>query len=159
MQLLKDSLKESKGVEKGKKFELFFENFMSQQEGFVFIDKHCRSEVGEIDYFYRTELRNHPLWRKYNYLFIEAKNWEKKISSNEIDHFIILLKAKTVFPCCGIYLTTSPLSPQAKTAMRDARMVNGMMIVAIASHDLPRMIEEGFKNFLERKCDEILAKS
>lgn len=113
-ELLKDALKESNGVKKGKKFELFFENFMAQQKGFIFIDKHCRSKVGEIDYFYRTELRNHPLWKKYNYLFIEAKNWEQKIGSPEVNHFITLLKAKTVFPCCGIYLTTSLLSPHQR---------------------------------------------
>jgi hypothetical protein len=147
------------GVKKGKTFELFFENFMAQQKGFVFIDKHCRSKVGEIDYFYRTELRNHPLWERYNYLFIEAKNWEQKIGSPEVNHFITLLKAKTVFPCCGIYLTTSLLSPQAEIAIRDARMVSGMMIILITSRDLPEMIDEGFKGFLERKCDMMLAKA
>lgn len=72
-ELLKDAISEPTGVKKGEKFEYFFENFMNQQQGFVYIDKHCRSEVGEIDYFYRTELSDNPLWEKYIIYLLNAR--------------------------------------------------------------------------------------
>ena len=59
--ILQDAIDEKSRVSKGKKFELFFENLMNQQPGFIYINKHCRSKVGEIDYFYRTEFNDHPL--------------------------------------------------------------------------------------------------
>ena len=157
--LLKDAIEEPNGVEKGKKFELFFENFMAQRRGFVFLHRHCRSEVGEIDYFYRNELKGHPLWEKYPYLFIECKNWKETISSEKMNHFIILMEAKTIFPCCGIYITTDSFSPQALTTMRDARMKKGMFIIPIDSKGLSEAIEKGFKAFVQEKCDKILAKA
>lgn len=158
-ELLNETLNEPNRIKKGKKFELFFESFMARQKGFTFLRKHCRSKVGEIDYFCRTEICDHPLWEKYRYLFVECKNWKEKIGSPEADHFVILMRAKTVFPCCGIYLTTSSLSPQARTTFRDARMANGIMIIPIIGKDIQTMIDEGFRHFLERRCDMLLATS
>lgn len=157
--LLKDAIEEPNGVNKGKKFELFFENFMAQQQGFVFLHRHCRSEVGEIDYFYRSEHRDHPLFEKYPYVFIECKNWSEPISSEKMDHFIRLMQAKTILSCCGIYITTSYFSPETLTTMRDARIKEGYMIIPIENRDLPEMIEKGFKAFIQEKCDKILAKA
>ena len=157
--LLKDAIEEPKGVTKGKKFEFFFENFMAQQPRFIYIDKHCRSKVGEIDYFYRTELRDHPLWEKYPYLFIECKNWKEAISSEKMDHFVRLVKVKNVLLCCGIYITTSSFSPEALTTMRDARNVDKVMIIPIDKKDLPNLIDRGFKVFVQEKCDKVLAKA
>ena len=157
--LLKDAVKERNVVEKGKKFELFFESLMAQQEGFVFLRKHCRSEVGEIDYFYRTELADHPLWRKYPYLFVECKNWKDKIGSEQMNHFVGLLKPKNIFLCCGIYITSTFLSPAALKAMTFARNVDKVTIIPIDKNDLPRLIDKGFKVFVQEKCDEILARA
>jgi Holliday junction resolvase-like predicted endonuclease len=156
---LKDTIEEKNVIEKGEKFERFFENFMEQQEGFIFIDKHCRSKVGEIDYFYRNELESHPIWRQYDYLFVECKNWQDKIGSEEMDHFIRLLEAKTTFKCCGIYLTTSSFSPEALTTVRDARMKQGLLIIPFDRKDLFELIRKSFKDFVQETCDRILAKS
>jgi len=158
-ELLKDAIDEPNGVTKGEKFELFFENLMAQQEGFIYIDKHCRSKVGEIDYFYRSELLDHPLWEKCPYLFIECKNWKEKISSEKMDHFINLVKAKTALPCCGIYVTTSSFSPQALTAMRYARINEKVIVIPIDKNDLPYLIDKGFKILVQEKCDKIMAKT
>ena len=132
---------------------------MAQQQGFVYIDKHCRSKVGEIDYFYRVQLRGHPLWEKYPYLFIECKNWKETISSKEMDHFIRLVRAKKTFLCCGIYMTTSYFSPEALTTVRDARNVDKVMIIPIDKNDLPNLIDKGFKEVVQEICDKILAKA
>ena len=158
--MLKDSIEEPVAVEKGKAFEHFFENLMNQQQGLVFIRKHARSEVGEIDYFYRSELEGHPLWN-YPYLFIECKNWKDPISSEKMNHFIRLVKAKNFFHllCCGIYITTSNFSQPALTTLKEARNVEKVMIITINKKDLSELIEIGVKAFLERKCDEILAKA
>ena len=157
---LQDAIEEPIAVEKGKKFEHFFENLMDQQKGFVFIDKHPRSQVGEIDYFYRSRFKDHPLWN-YTYLFIECKNWKEPISSEKMDHFIRLVKAKNFFHllCCGIYLTTGNFSRAALTTLREARNVEKVMIMAINKKDLLELIELGVKAFLEKKCDEVLAKA
>lgn len=157
-ELLKDAIEEPIGVKKGKKFEFFFENFMAHQEGFVFVSRHPRSKVGEIDYLYRNELFGHPLWEKFRYLFIECKNWKEHISSEKMNDFIKLLEAKNPFNCCGVYLTTSYFSPQAFTSMRDARLKSDLMIVPIEGKDLHGLIDKGFKILMQEKCDEILAK-
>jgi len=156
---LKDAIGEPVGVEKGRKFEWFFENFMAQQDGFVYVDKHCRSEVGEIDYFYRSRLCGHPLWEKFRYLFVECKNWKETISSEKIDHFIRLLEAKNAFDCCGVYVTTSNFSPQAIAAVNNARLKNELLILLIKGEELVDLIDSGFKAFLQEKCDEIVAKA
>lgn len=156
--MLKDAINEPNVVKKGKKFELFLESLVSQQQGFTCIRKHCRSRVGEIDYFYRSEHRDHPLWEKYPFLFIECKNWREKISSEKINHYIKLLEAKNTFPCCGIYITTSSLSPEAIRAMNRA-IDKGLLIILIDKKDLPSLIDKGFKVFLQDKCEEILAKT
>ena len=132
---------------------------MAQQPGFIFIHKHCRSEIGEIDYFYRSRHRDHPLWETYSYLFIECKNWKGKISSEKINHFIRLLKSKTPFFCCGIYITTSSFSQEALTAITYARIQDGVIVIPIDKEDLPELIEKGFKIFIEEKCDKMLAKA
>jgi len=158
-ELLKIAIDEPNGVTKGEKFESFFENFMNQQQGFVYIHKHCRSKVGEIDYFYRSEIRDHPLWEEYPYLFIECKNWKETISSEKMDHFIRLVKAKTLFPCCGIYITTSSFSPQALTTMRDARLNDKVMVIPIDKNDLRDLIDLGFKVLVQEICDKLMTKA
>ena len=132
---------------------------MAQQDGFVYINKHCRSNVGEIDYFYRCEYTDHPLWKNYPYIFIECKNWEDKIGSPELNHFIRLMQAKAFFNCCGIYLTTSSLSREALTTIRDARIKDKTLIIPIEGKNLPNLIEKGFKVYIQEACDRILAKT
>lgn len=132
---------------------------MAQQEGFVFVSKHCRSKVGEIDYFYRNQHKGHPLWEHYDYIFIECKNWKAKISSKELNHFIMLLKAKNPFKCFGVYLTSSILSPEAKTAIRDSRKDEDLLIFPIEKTVLSKLIENGFKKYLELLCDQTVAKA
>lgn len=157
--LLKDAINEPNSVKKGEKFEFFFENFMAQQEGFLYINKHCRSEVGEIDYFYRYELGGHPLWERYPYLFIECKNWKGKITSEKMNHFIMLVKAKSILPCCGIYITTSSFSRQAKKTLRDTRKTEKLMLITIDRKDLPDLVDRGFKVLVQEKCDKIIAET
>lgn len=157
--LLKTAVEEPNTVRKGEKFEVFFGNFMAQQEGFVFLRLHTRSRVGEIDYFYRSEHRDHPLFQKFPYLFIECKNWHDPVSSEKMNHFIRLMQAKSLFSCCGIYITTSYFSPEALTAVRDARMKDGTMVILVDNRELNMMMEKGFKVFIQEKCDEIMAKA
>lgn len=156
---LKDAVDEPNGVKKGKKFEIFFENYMAQQEGFQYLKRHCRSKVGELDYFYRITLSGHPLWKLYPYLFIECKNWKEPISSEKMDHFIRLVKAKTPFSCCGIYITTSHFSPEAMTTMRDSRIKDSVFILPIDLKDITDLIENGFKVSIQEKCDKVLARA
>ena len=158
-ELLKDSIEETSIAAKGQKFEFFFENFMAQQDGFVFVDRHCRSKVGEIDYFYRNQHKDHPLWKSYDYVFIECKNWKDKISSKELNHFIMLLKAKNIFKCVGIYLTTNSLSPEAHETVRASRRAENVLVIPLEKSILPKLIESGFKTYLEKEFDKIVAKA
>ena len=129
---------------------------MAQESGFKFIQRHCRSEAGEIDYFYRSEYDDHPLWKQYCYIFAECKNWESVIGSAELDHYIRLLQAKTFMNCFGFYLTTSTLSPEAHTTIRDARMNQKTFIIPVEQKDLKNLIEKGFKSYAQEACDKIL---
>jgi hypothetical protein len=72
---------------------------------------------------------------------------------------LMLLRAKTIFPCCGVYITSSSFSSAALTTMRDARISEGLMIIPIDENDSPKLIEKGFKAFLQEKCDKMLAKA
>ena len=155
--MLQDAIEEPNNVKKGKKFESFFENFMDQQQSFVYVDRHCRSRVGEVDYFYRVELRDHPLWERYPFLFIECMNWKEPISSEKMDHFIRLVIPKQVLSCCGLYITTSSFSPEALTTVRDAIINNEIMIILIDKNDLFDLIDRGFKAFVQAKSEKILA--
>jgi hypothetical protein len=132
---------------------------MEQQAGFEFIGKHCRSKVGEIDYFYKIKHKDHPLWRDFGYVFIECKNWKDKISSKELDHFIMLLKAKIPFKCFGVYLTISSLSPEAHTAIDYSRRTDNVVIFPLEKSALSKLIENGFKSYLEEACDKLIAKA
>jgi Holliday junction resolvase-like predicted endonuclease len=158
-ELLESALKEKNSGKKGKKFEYFFENFMAQQDGFVYVNKHCRSKVGEIDYLYRSEHLDHPLWKNYHYIFIECKNWGDKIGSRELNHFINLIQAKAFLNCFGVYLATGSLSQQAQTTIRDARIKDKLLIIPIERRDLYSLIEKGFKDHIQEACDKILSKA
>jgi Restriction endonuclease len=156
--MLRDAIEEPNKVRKGKMFESFFENFMDQQQGFVYIEKHCRSRVGEVDYFYRADTRDHPLWERYPFLFIECKNWIEPISSEKMDHFIRLVIPKQVLSCCGVYVTTSSFSPESLITVRDAIVKNEIMIILIDKNDLSDLIDQGFKDFVQTKSEKVLAR-
>lgn len=152
-----DSLKETDLIAKGKKFEYFFENFMAQQDGFTYIDRHCRSDVGEIDYFYRNQNIDHPLWKTYHYIFIECKNWNDIIPSKELSHFLTLMRRKSLFKCCGVYLTTSRLSPEANVVISDGQKIDNLCIFKLEKNNLKKLISIGFKRALEEACDKTIA--
>lgn len=156
--MLQDAIKEKNIISKWKKFESFFENLMSQQPGFTFVHKHPRSDLGEIDYSYRTNLKDHPIW-EYSYLWIECKNWKDPISSEKMSHFINLVKQKNVIRCCGIYITTGRFSNAALNALKNARIAEKIMIIPINGHDLRKIVDKGFQVFLEERCDEIIVRA
>lgn len=156
--LLKQSIKEKDGVTKGKLFEAFFRNLVEREEEFCLIKPHARSDVGEMDYFYRANCTGHPLWGKYPYLFVECKNRKEVVSSENMDHFVSMLGSKSVFEnCCGIYITTKSFSPQAKNAAKKG-LEKGLVLFRIDNSNLTALIEKGFKLYLEEEFDMLLSK-
>ncbi len=157
-ELLKDAIDEPVIYKKGEKFELFFENFMSQQEGFKFIRKHARSDVGEIDYFYRSRICGHPLWEKCPYIYVECKNWKEHISSEKMNHFIRLVGSKSLLPFCGVYITTSYFSKHAMEALKDALKSDKILVIPIDKNDFDELINNGMKKLMENKCDFLMSR-
>jgi len=156
---LKEAIKESDPIIKGNKFEEVFNSIVCTEPDFTLLKQHARSDVGEIDFFYRTKCKDHPLWLKCHYLFIECKNWKEIISSEKMNHFITLLQSKNVFRnCCGVYVTTSSYSPQAINAYKKAINEKKLIIVKLGRNDLNKLIDEGFKTYLEDAFDTLLSK-
>lgn len=155
-QLMKDAIREEKIPGKGRKFEEFFEALMFREDDFDFIDKHSRSEVGEVDFVYSCKVRDHVLWENSPIIFIECKNWSGVIGSEQMDHFINLVREKGPFSSCGVYVTSSSFSPFAETSMRDARMRDKITIVPIEGKQLADLIQYGFKTYIPKVCIEKL---
>jgi len=116
-----EALREPNPQEKGKKFEMFFESVMAREKEFEIIYKHSRSKQGEVDYIYRHNITYDPFWKLSHYICIECKNWKEKITSLEMDHFISLLKAKSILTCMGIFITTSSYEKSALESIKNAK--------------------------------------
>jgi hypothetical protein len=157
--LLANAIKEKKEVPKGKMFEEFFRNLVERENEFELKKLHARSDVGEMDYFYKANCRDHPLWDKYPYFFVECKNRKEVVSSESMDHFKELLEAKTVFHnCFGIYITTKRFSPQANISAQKG-IAKGLVIIRIDRSDMTDLIEKGFRIYIEEAFDEFLSKA
>ncbi len=157
--LLENAIKEKKEVNKGKMFEEFFRNLIEREDEFEFKTVHARSNVGEMDYFYKANCRGHPLWDKYPYFFVECKNRKEVVSSQNMNHFKELLEPKTVFHSCfGVYITTKTFSRQASTSAQKG-IDKGLVIIRIDKSDMTALIEKGFKIFIEEAFDEFLSKA
>lgn len=136
-----------------------FQSIVCNEQCFSLIKRHARSDVGEMDFFYRAKCDGHPLWSKCAYLFVECKNWKEVISSEKMNHFTTLLESKNIFSnCCGIYITTSSFSPQAITALKKAINGKKLIIIKLGKNDLHKLIDKGFKSYLEDAFDLLLSK-
>lgn len=152
--LLKDTLEEVNPHRKGQKFEVFFENLISREKEFVQVFKHARSQIGEIDYIYRHNLRDHPFWKISSYVCIECKHWRGEITSYDIDHLIKMIKATGPLSCLGVFITSSSFSPSALTSIRDARLQDKLLIVPIEGKSLEDLVDTGFKELVGKLCEE-----
>lgn len=155
--LLIDALKERNLQEKGKKFENFFEGVMAREKEFEIIDKHSRSHQGEVDYIYRHNIKDDPFWKISNYICIECKNWKEKITAVEINHFISLLKEKSILACMGIFITTSSYEKSALESIRNAKNER-LLIIPLEKKHLKRLIEKGFKEVVRKEGEKIVFK-
>ncbi len=157
--LLSNSIKEEKESLKGQLFEEFFRNIVERGNEFELKKTHARSNVGEMDYFYKANCSGHPLWNKYPYLFVECKNRKEVVSSKDMNHFKELLEPKTVFhSCLGVYITTKMFSPEANAAAQKG-IDKGLVIIKIERSDLKNLIGKGFKTYMEESFDQFLAKA
>jgi len=149
---------EPESTKRGYKFEVFFESIMSRHEEFTMIYKHSRSEIGEVDYVYRHELRDHPFWRISSYICVECKNWAEDISSTQINHLIELIREKSPFCCCGIFITSSSYNPSALTSIRDSRLRDKIVVIPVERKHLGSLIKEGFKDYIQKLCEKTVFK-
>ncbi len=156
--LLETAIKEKDEVTKGRLFEEFFRNLVEREDEFRLIKLHARSDVGEMDYFYKATCKGHPLWDNYPYLFVECKNRKEVVSSKDMDHFVSMLGSKSVFTnCCGIYITTKSFSRQADASAKKG-IEKGLVIFRINRSAMTGLIEKGLKLYLEEAFDELLSK-
>jgi restriction endonuclease Mrr len=155
--LLDDALTEPLKPRKGYKFELFFESLMIRHREFKMVYKHSRSRLGEVDYVFRNEVKD-PFWQMFPYVCIECKNWEKKISSKEMDHFVSLIKDKSPLCHFGVFVTSSFFEVSAKTSMNNARIGDKITIVPIEGDHLKDLINDGFENCVRKVCEETVFK-
>jgi hypothetical protein len=155
--LLNNAIKEPEISKKGFAFECFFENLMKTQKSFRLVYKHSRSDLGEVDYIYRI---NHTgsFWNQFSHVCVECKNWQEKITSTEMDHFVGLVKDKSPLRCLGVFVTNSTFAPSAKTSMKNARLLDEILIVPFEGRMLLSLIEHGFRDSVMRVCEENIFK-
>ncbi|TET19838.1 hypothetical protein E3J74_05055 [Candidatus Bathyarchaeota archaeon] len=155
-QLLEDALTEPNNTEKGKKFEIFFENVMSKEKDFQFVDRHSRSRIGEVDYVYRHELTD-PFWQRSPYICVECKNRKNPTNSKHMNQFIKLVK--DTFLCCYcVFITASSYSKSAWDCIRDARIKENILVIPIEGKHLKELIRVGFKDFARKLCEKTVFK-
>lgn len=132
---------------KGKKFEEFIRRLFREINGFK-IEEECRiyTSAGEFDIYVRNNRKEGIFSKFIPGFFIECKNWENKITSNEIDHFSKKLKSKGVN---GIIVTIKGMTKKgrrtAKESIEESRG-EGIDIIVLEKGDLIDMvksIEEG----------------
>ena len=155
---MNDALREKSKTKKGWKFEVFLENLMQKEKDFRFVFKHPRSELGEIDYVYSHNLQDHHFWKVSPYICVECKNWKENISSSEINHLKELIREKGPFSCCGVYITSSSYHPSAINAINYSRVMDNIIIVPVEGKHLTSLIEQGFKDFIQKLCEEKIFK-
>lgn len=156
-QILNDALTDPLKTRKGYEFELFFENLMARHKKFKMVYKHSRSRLGEVDYVFRHEVKD-PFWQMFPYVCVECKNWEKKISSKEMDHFVSLIKDKSPLCHFGVFVASSSFKESAKTSMNNARIGDKIIIVPVERKHLTDLVKNGFKNSIKKLCEEIVFK-
>lgn len=156
-ELLNDALTEPLKTRKGYKFELFFENLMVRHKEFKIVYKHSRSTLGEVDYVFRNEVKD-SFWQMFPYVCVECKNWEKKISSKEMDHFVSLIKDKSPLCHFGVFMTSSSYEESAKTSMSNARIGDKIIIVPVERKHLTDLVEDGFENSIRKLCEKTVFK-
>jgi restriction endonuclease Mrr len=125
---------------------------MVAEKDFEFVDKHSRSHIGEVDYVYYCKVTDHILWKVSPMICIECKNWNETISSEKMNHFINLVREKSPFSSCGVYITSSSFSKHAKTAIRDARIRDKIIIIPVERKQLNELINFGFKGYILKLC-------
>jgi restriction endonuclease Mrr len=92
------------------------------------------------------------------YVGVECKNWEKKISSKEMDHFISLIRDKSPLCHFGVFVASSSFEESAKTSMNNARIGDRIIIVPIEGKHLADLIKDGFEKFVRQLCEETVFK-
>lgn len=154
---MNNALTEPDKTKKGYMFELFFENLMSRENEFAKVYKHSRSKLGEVDFVFRNEGKD-SFWQMTPYVCVECKNWERKISSKEMDHFVNLIRDKSPLSCFGVFVTTSSYEDSAKTSMSNARIADKIVIVPVEKKHLKALIEGGFQDCVRKLCEETIFK-
>jgi restriction endonuclease Mrr len=128
---------------------------MKTQTDFKLIWKHPRSKLGEIDYvFLHNYSGNKSFWGLSPYICIECKNWKGDITSTEIGHLANLVREKSPLSCCGVYITTGSYAPSASESIKNARLTDRIIIVPIDGKQLPSLVEKGFKDTVQKTCEE-----
>jgi restriction endonuclease Mrr len=127
---------------------------MKKEKDFRLVFKHPRSELGEIDYVYCHNLQEHYFWKVSSYICVECKNWKENITSTEINHLTELIRDKGPLSSCGVYITASSYDPSAIEAINYSRVRDKILVVPVEGKHLATLIEKGFKDFIQKLCEE-----
>jgi hypothetical protein len=134
---------------KGKILERFFESVVQLDNDFEIVKKHSRIETGELDYVLRQNIPNDNFWSQSHHIVVECKNWKEPIEPSQLDHFLALVRTSGPLCCMGLYVTVSPLTEGAWTAIRDARLKDGIITIVIEP-DFFSALSLGLKSILPR---------
>jgi len=146
--LADDCLLESDPQTKGELLERFFESVLSREGHFEIVNKHVRTETGELDYVLRHSLTD-PFWCRSQHVVVECKNWKRPIGPEQLDHFLELVEKSGPLCNVGVYVTTSRLTKAARTTIRDKRLVVGIIAV-IVEKDCVRKLALGLRGLIPR---------
>lgn len=115
--------------------------------------RNCKA--GEIDLDFKVRKITATLFAEFDYLLIvECKNWSKKAGAPDLR--IFCSKMREVGAKVSIFLSKQGITRDAKTVIRDAWLVDRIIVLVFDGKDLDRIINQS-ENFYTILHDKYIA--
>jgi hypothetical protein len=144
---------------KGKRFEQLLCLFFSQIEDFHIFNSNYRTETEEIDIVIQLrESCSLRCWARFEapFIFIEAKNQEKKVGQKIVSQLLGILSTKGSSTKLGITVSMSGFSAEAKTqALRYSEAKK--KIILLTGNEIENMIKSD--DLLDDQLEQLVSKA
>lgn len=131
---------------KGRLLETFLESVVHLDRDFDIVNKHVRTETGEIDYVLKHSIST-GLWAMSPYIAVECKNWKDPIEPAQLHHFLQLVRDNGPLCAIGLYVTVSRLTDGSWTAIRDARLRDKIITIVVEAENF-RKLADGLRGLV-----------
>ena len=138
----------SSNEDKGKALEKLMDTLFSSVEGLKVIDRRLNTGDEEIDILLKNNLGK-PFWTAFGspFIFIECKNWSKKVGAPEIRDFEGKLLNHSNVTKIGVFISYNGFTSEANTHIK--RMSRGTQHLVFVTGENLRTLANQEKDVLE----------